>query len=298
MNLELESYTLSAIITDPEIADTALVALEPKHFSDIDGHKQLFAFLKNRPGETLEMYSGDLRTHGLHDVYITILNNPILGIFDPKNIIELQREYLKDQYKIAKKNFDGDRAHKYWKRLQDTVSVDSSSLYSEETIRAEISDASHNGLGIDVHKTGLIDDYYTPIRKHTTVITGIPSSGKSNFMDAMSVRLAVKYGWKFLMFSPESQPLKLHLMNIAQKYISMPVMGTKQDTKKIEEFITKHYEFINTNEIDHNIDLILALAKSRPLDAVIIDPWNEIEITQEVEHRFISESLSKIKTFS
>ena len=296
MNFELEAYTLSEIIINPEIAKIAFEKLEPKHFSQTDSHRELFTFIKNHAGVDPAVYVCQLGD--LNQAYLTVQNNPYLGTYSERNIIELQREYLKDQYKIAKKNFDGDRAFKYYKRLQDTVVVDENALYTEETIRAEIQDASQNGLGIDVHKTGLIDEYYTPIRKHTTVITGIPSAGKSNFMDALSVRLAVKHGWKFLMFSPESQPLKLHLMNIAQKYTGLPVMGTQQNTAEVEEFITKHYEFINTNEIDHNIDLILALAKTKKLDAVVIDPWNEIEITQDVEHRFISESLSKIKTFS
>ena len=141
MNLELESYTLSAIITDDDIKVEAFAVLEPKHFSYVDDHSKLFDFLKNRPKDTYQMMAKELMEQGLHNAYNTVLNNPILGVFDPKNIIELQREYLKDQYKLAKKNFDGDRAHEYWKRLQDTVAVDASSMYSEETIRSEISDA-------------------------------------------------------------------------------------------------------------------------------------------------------------
>lgn len=298
MNLELESYTLSAIISDGEIAEEAYAKLEPKHFSIIDKHRDLYAFLKNNKNRTYEVFAKDMIERGLHDAYLTILNNPLLGVYKPSNITALMREYLTDQYNIAKKNMDGERAYKFWRRLQALVDISPVSLYTDDEITAEIRDASQNGLGIDKYFTGLLDDHYTPIRKQTTVITGAPSSGKSNFLDAMSVRLAVKYKWKFLVFSPESQPIKLHLMNIAQKYLGKPIMGTKMDTAEVEKFILAHYEFINTNEVNHNIDFILALAKTRDIDAVIIDPWNEISITGEVEHRFISESLSKIKIFS
>jgi twinkle protein len=41
-------------------------------------------------------------------------------------------------------------------------------------------------------------------------VTGIPSSGKSDFVDQMVVGYNRNYGWKTAFASPENQPTYLH----------------------------------------------------------------------------------------
>ena len=47
-----------------------------------------------------------------------------------------------------------------------------------------------------------------------SVVTGIPSSGKSNWIDAMMVNIADEHGWNFAIFSPENQPLEDHMARV------------------------------------------------------------------------------------
>jgi twinkle protein len=58
--------------------------------------------------------------------------------------------------------------------------------------------------------------HYTVAPGQFTVVTGWPSSGKSEWLDALLVNLS-RQGWKFAMFSPENQPVELHIAKILEK---------------------------------------------------------------------------------
>ncbi|MDD2998731.1 MAG: hypothetical protein PHV05_06675 [Candidatus Riflebacteria bacterium] len=48
------------------------------------------------------------------------------------------------------------------------------------------------------------DKLYTVRPGDLTVVTGIPSHGKSEFLDALIIKLAQKHGLRFALCSPES----------------------------------------------------------------------------------------------
>ena len=45
--------------------------------------------------------------------------------------------------------------------------------------------------------------------KRLCVVTGIPGSGKSEFIDEIAERLNIRYGWRFAYFSPENFPSRI-----------------------------------------------------------------------------------------
>ena len=48
-------------------------------------------------------------------------------------------------------------------------------------------------------------------------VTGIPSSGKSDFVDQMVVGYNKEYGWKTAFASPENAPIYLHAHKLMRK---------------------------------------------------------------------------------
>jgi hypothetical protein len=64
-----------------------------------------------------------------------------------------------------------------------------------------------------------LDEYYKVKKGMVSIVTGIPQSGKSEFIDALIVNLAECHSWKFAIFSPENFPLSLHAIKIAEKHI-------------------------------------------------------------------------------
>lgn len=68
----------------------------------------------------------------------------------------------------------------------------------------------------------LLDRHYSVRPGEWTLVTGIPGHGKSEFLDAMTINLAARHGWRFGIFSPENQPFSLHLAKLAEKYTGNP----------------------------------------------------------------------------
>jgi twinkle protein len=145
-------------------------------------------------------------------------------------------------------------------------------------------------------------------RGEFTTITGIPQSGKSNFIDQIMIRLSARHGWKFGVFSPESAPVQLHSISLIQKYVGQTFAGKNkmsvEHKDRAKKFVNENYWFLKFNEIDLTIDGILAKARELVLrygiDGLVIDPFNYIEfnMTQgETETQYISKVLTKIKTF-
>lgn len=66
-----------------------------------------------------------------------------------------------------------------------------------------------------------LDPLYTVSPGSWTVVTGIPSHGKSTWLDCMMINL-MKRGWRFAIYSPENQPHELHLAGLCEKLLRMP----------------------------------------------------------------------------
>lgn len=154
-----------------------------------------------------------------------------------------------------------------------------------------------------------MDDTYRVMPGEWTLITGIPGHGKSEWLDALSVNLALKHGWTFGVFSPENQPLTYHIQKIAEKYIGKPFAeGPTQRMDRLEfeeavRWIDEHYTFMlpELPTVDSLLETASRLVLRHGIQGLIIDPWNEIDHTRangltETEH--ISQMLTKIRSFA
>lgn len=163
-------------------------------------------------------------------------------------------------------------------------------------------------------KTGIdnLDEKYSVMGGQFTTITGIPSSGKSEFLDFIITSVAKKHGWKFGVCSFENQPSSLHATKLMEKIGggSFAYRYNKDDRltqvqfEKSLVFLNDHFTFVNIRKSDLTLDGILdkfsQLVKSKGVKGFVIDPWNYIEtaIPQgQTETQYISESLTKIKSF-
>src|SRR5262249_24859179 len=66
-----------------------------------------------------------------------------------------------------------------------------------------------------------LDPFMTIRPGELTVATGAPNAGKSEFVDALTVNLAVAYGWRFAVCSFET-PVPEHASKLAEKLIGAP----------------------------------------------------------------------------
>jgi twinkle protein len=156
-----------------------------------------------------------------------------------------------------------------------------------------------------------LDLIYSVRPGEVTVVTGIPSHGKSEFVDALMMNIAMEKGWRFATFSPENHPIELHCSKLAQKYIGKPFSKSyvgHMDVKEYErarDFLDEQFIFVAPDDNELSIDSILDKAKicvtRHGINGLSIDPWNEIDHTRPAgmtETDYISIALAKIRRFA
>ena len=157
-----------------------------------------------------------------------------------------------------------------------------------------------------------LDGLYTVRPSELTVITGIPSHGKSNFMDCIAVFMARLHGWKFLFFSPENWPVERHIQSLLEKSLEKPFdkpgrseeRMTKSEMFDGMKWINQYFHFLYPEAGTFSVDTILKKARAavfrHGINGIVIDPWNELEheMGNLTEAQYLSRELSKLRQFS
>lgn len=156
-----------------------------------------------------------------------------------------------------------------------------------------------------------VSELYRPRTGEFTVVTGIPGHGKSSFVDAFVMDLSVRHNWKVAVFSPENWPVEAHIAKLAEIYTGWPFeRGYTQrmeegHLEEVLEWIERRFWWIDPGQDDVTLDAVLEKARvavrRHGVNAVVIDPWNELDHTREgnlSETEHVSQCLSKIRRFS
>ena len=181
------------------------------------------------------------------------------------------------------------------------------SVVTVEDISSDIDDLYLHGL-----KKGLLvgmpsfDEHISFESARMTVITGIPTHGKSEVLDFIAESLAVSYGLKFGVYSPENHPITYHFSKLAEKVIGRRFSGAgRMNTAELElakEFINNHFYFITPSEnfsLESILDKTKKLILRHGINALIIDPWNKVQKddTGKTETLQVQEMLNTISAF-
>lgn len=142
--------------------------------------------------------------------------------------------------------------------------------------------------------------------KRLCVVTGIPGSGKSEFIDEMAERLNIRYGWRFAYFSPENAPLAYHASKLIEKFTGRRFNSkymSQAEYRQVKMRLESDFFFISPHE-DFRVDTILDRAKylvrKHGINALVIDPYNRLENEQgsRNETQYISQLLDKLTNFA
>ena len=165
-----------------------------------------------------------------------------------------------------------------------------------------------------------VDALYTVKLCEMTVVTGIPGSGKSNWLDNLMINLSLFHGWTHAVFSPENWPVERHLQTLLEKLCQMPFAKAFEEwgpngTTTIERMpksmvnaglreLSDYFHFIVPEEDLMTVDTILEKARIAifryGVKGIVIDPWNEVEhqFGGLREDQYISLQLTKIRQFA
>ena len=136
-------------------------------------------------------------------------------------------------------------------------------------------------------------------------VTGIPSSGKSDFVDQMCVGYNQKYSWKTAFASPENQPTYLHAHKLMRKvWMDMPDASDIGNDKwnTVTEHVNDNFYFIDMER--YTLDSVLKkgaeLVKRKGIKCLVIDPFNKVRDLggSDDVNRYTMEYLMKIEIFA
>ena len=179
-----------------------------------------------------------------------------------------------------------------------------STLYDvEDELKDFVKNGFKPGYQIGISNFDKIFSTYTG---QFITVTGIPSSGKSDFVDQMCVGYNSSYGWKTAFASPENQPTFLHAHKLMRKiWQDMPMPGDIGSGKwnQVADHVNDNFFFIDMDK--YNLESVLRkgaeLVKRKGIKCLVIDPFNKIrDVNAQSEDvtRYTMEYLTKIETFA
>jgi twinkle protein len=153
-----------------------------------------------------------------------------------------------------------------------------------------------------------VDSIYTVAPGQLTVVTGYPSSGKSNFIDQVMVNLARANDWKFAACSFENQP-EIHITRLMEIYTRKRFFEGKERMTQHERdtafaWVKEHFLFIDSqgeepNTLDSILDRARVAVKRMGVRGLIIDPYNYLDLNRDntTETEAISNMLTRVQKF-
>lgn len=106
--------------------------------------------------------------------------------------------------------------------INNSKKYPASGTFTVEDILTDIYDLHENGMPETIYPKsrcfGKLKNIFSVMRGHLCVATGIPSHGKSNFVEWYVMNLMKDYDMKASFFSPEHHPMALHQTTFIEKF--------------------------------------------------------------------------------
>lgn len=152
-----------------------------------------------------------------------------------------------------------------------------------------------------------IDAIFSTYTGQYIVVTGIPSSGKSDFVDEMCIGYNRQYNWKVAYASPENKPNVIHASKLEAKicgqWVSKPKQVNSLWHKTAKEFIDNNFKFIDLDS--YGLDEVLSKAKTLirkfGIKVLVIDPYNKVRLKSSLNknlNEYTNDYLNKIDEFA
>ena len=146
---------------------------------------------------------------------------------DANGDLEKGESVLKDSIKNAKK-------------------YPASGTFTVEDLMDDIMNLHENGMPDTIypkhHSFGNLKDIFSVMRGHLCVATGIPSHGKSNFVEWYVMNIMRDHNMKASFFSPEHHPMALHQTTFIEKFYGKNFFQDNPGLPRITKEEVKRYQ--------------------------------------------------------
>lgn len=195
--------------------------------------------------------------------------------------------------------------------LEESSPYPIAGLYSVDEYEAQVQ-AIYDGGTLAGESTGIasVDELFTVAQGMLTVVTGIPSSGKSEFVDQIMMNLAENSSWKFAVASFENDPPN-HIIKLIEKRLRKPFFDgvtTKAKQDEVAEamsFVKEHFIFMDQQDgeestVESILERCRVAIQRMGIRSLVVDPYNYLELDRKgrTETEAISGMLTKMRLFA
>jgi len=191
-----------------------------------------------------------------------------------------------------------------------------SGVFTTEDLIEKMINLYNDGLPncIEVKNRALscLNDKFKLMYGHLCIGTGIPSHGKSNFTEWLVINYLLENDVKASFFSPEHQPMELHMSTFVQKTIGKNYFFEMNNTPKCSKLdIMQFHEWANQKLYltspengefatwDWIFEKFREQIYSFGINIFVVDAWNKVEHTgNKTERENIGLTLSRLTQFA
>lgn len=152
-----------------------------------------------------------------------------------------------------------------------------------------------------------LDENYKARLGDLVVVTGIPSHGKSAFVNDYLCRLATKHGFRIAWASFEQETQRDHRRALRTWFCGAPEWKLQQDeVVRADAWIDRHHRFILASEeaditLDWMMERLEQAVVQHDCQIAVIDPWNEMDHMRdrdETETEYVGRAIKRFKRFA
>jgi twinkle protein len=161
-----------------------------------------------------------------------------------------------------------------------------------------VPDASSYDIGFEK-----LRDHYRVRLGDFAVFTGIPSHGKSSFVNDLCCRLVDNHGLNVAFASFEQLPQRDHRRNLRTWRLGRPAQYAEpKELAEVDAWIDKHFSFlVPDDDADVDIEWVLDRCEAAVIQydakVVVLDPWNEMDHARASGESLTEYTGRAIKTF-
>lgn len=179
-------------------------------------------------------------------------------------------------------------------------------IMSREKLESAIQTIRENGIPTGLN-CGLenMDNLCRFDRGMLVTVTGVPNMGKSEWIDFLAVQYNKLYGMRTLFYSPENQPIGLHLGKLYQKFEGQEVPQGNEHEQRFKDIMNHIYEhfFFYDYSYEYDVEGLLEVAaelhQTRGIHMLVIDSYNKLLVNPgNNETLEISRILDKLQRFA
>ena len=144
------------------------------------------------------------------------------------------------------------------------------------------------------------------------IVTGIPSSGKSELLDQIMLNTIALHDWHWSVYSPENWPLESHFQKLAEKWVGRPWASqgycsgiSAEEVADARKFLSNSIAFLDMpDDKGMTVETLIEACKisdtQNCTDALLLDPWNELDAALPAgmsETMYINACLTRLRNY-